>query len=1102
MTCQPANLLAGPDGRTAARRLLQWLGFLAPLRRFPAALAAPEIRLAARTQAGPVAAFLLETREGCLSRTVQAAGLSLRSGDRLRHHVIIVVAQAPERIVVACSAPGAGLRYYEFDRLNIRAADEDLLADLAPAPGDTPTAAACRVYRALDRSRVTDRFFRDVVAVCRLVSGSWLGVPRSAERDRDGLALLFLSRLMFLYFLQRQGLLAGDRAFLPGLLRAWRREHHTSSFYRDRLRTLFFHALNRLPGQRTAAARELGALPYLNGGLFEKHRLERAHPQADVPDEVVQRLFDDLLEKYRFTVARNTGTTDPSSDSGGIDPEMLGRIFEGLMPGDRRARTGTFYTPSDFVDHIASVSLAHHLAARCDLPLATAMDAVVDRCARLTSDQVRRVEAVVRDIRVLDPACGSGAFLLGALTRIVALRRHVDGRSMPPMEVRRDAVARSLHGVDLLEDAALICSLRLWLALVPGRTGVDGVPPLPNLDRRIRQGDALIDPLYLGETVSGRPLASTAPPELRTLLSALQPAGAAYLRAGPDTRPRLRVRLQRLERDVATAWFNAALGRLSWDEREFSARAEDRDLFGEPTRAAVAAGIRLKAVRSRLREIGLYTRALNESRHLPFFSFPVHFAEAHDGFDLILSNPPWVRSRHWPPAARALLRDRYMVCSEAGWPYASALSRQPAAAGSQVDLSLLFLERSIGLLKRGGTLGMVLPAKVIRSLYAGGARSMLAGSMRVEHIEDHSLNHRALFDADAFTAVVVAMRPLPGEDDTATVVNVCMKRTGRGTLNFSIPRDDLPLVPPDTRSPWLLAPPTCRAAMRRMQDAGVPLGSEVAIRRGVMTGANDVLVVRDVQPKLGNIARIRTDGYYRALTPHTRKAFAAWIEASALRPALRGADVVRWSALPSRHVVWVPQNEDPSAVTPPRLQRFLARHRHRLGANGREVGALQRLSPLTLGHKVVWADVATDLRAAVVPERTRATTGWTLPVVPLNTVYFAATASDRESRILAAYLNSMPVRVFARTIAERAKDGHFRFFAWTVAVLPLPVGWRSGPVADRLEELSGEAHRLGGLDPAAAAELDRLVAESFRLDEVHCAGLTEFDGWLGGGTRE
>jgi hypothetical protein len=118
--------------------------------------------------------------------------------------------------------------------------------------------------------------------------------------------------------------------------------------------------------------------------------------------------------------------------------------------------------------------------------------------------------------------------------------------------------------------------------------------------------------------------------------------------------------------------------------------------------------------------------------------------------------------------------------------------------------------------------------------------------------------------------------------------------------------------------------------------------------------------------------------------------------------------------------------------------------------------------------------------------------------VPLNTVYFIATRDTRESMILSAYLNSLPLRVFARAIAERAKDAHFRFFAWTIAVLPLPADWRDGAVAARLCEIAAAAHEAGALPAGARAELDALVADAFAIDDAGRASLAAFDAWLAG----
>jgi hypothetical protein len=148
------------------------------------------------------------------------------------------------------------------------------------------------------------------------------------------------------------------------------------------------------------------------------------------------------------------------------------------------------------------------------------------------------------------------------------------------------------------------------------------------------------------------------------------------------------------------------------------------------------------------------------------------------------------------------------------------------------------------------------------------------------------------------------------------------------------------------------------------------------------------------------------------------------------------------------------------------------------------------------GHKVVWSDLASNLRAAAVPATVRALTGIDTAVVPMNTVYFIATRCERDAHILAAYLNSTVVRTFARAIAERAKDAHFRFFAWTIAVLPLPHAWRDGAAADRVAALSRAAHETRAIDRRAQAELDEVIAGAYGLSTDHIESIAAFDAWL------
>jgi hypothetical protein len=145
--------------------------------------------------------------------------------------------------------------------------------------------------------------------------------------------------------------------------------------------------------------------------------------------------------------------------------------------------------------------------------------------------------------------------------------------------------------------------------------------------------------------------------------------------------------------------------------------------------------------------------------------------------------------------------------------------------------------------------------------------------------------------------------------------------------------------------------------------------------------------------------------------------------------------------------------------------------------------------------KVAWHDLANTMKAVVLPARARCL-GGCRPLIPLNTVYYIPVAQD-EAHLLAAYFNSLPVRVFARAIAERAKDAHFRFFACTVGKLPLPANWRTRS-ASVLHELSRHAHTTGAIDGAAQHELDAIIAENFGLSAAAMSALRGFDQWLKG----
>ena len=980
---------------------------------------------------------------------------AFRAHNYAQLQLFIIAPRDFSHITIATCGVGEHLLTLTLRSNGLHVADLETLQEMIPGADEKGSALAARYVRTLDRSRVTQRFFVDFAAQRDSVARAWSGIASQARRDREQLALLLLSRLMFLYFLQHRGYLESDERYLVRRLHAWQGR---TTFYRGALCPLFFSVLNRRPERRPPRALQFGALPYLNGGLFERHPLERKHKNADLDNAKLRSVFDDLLERYRFTAPESSDAHVEGVQDVGVDPEMLGRVFEGLMASRVRETTGTFYTPAATVDKLVCNALIAHVEQSTGTDAAIALIRE-GNATQLDGYQRSSTSSLLRETKILDPACGSGAFLLGSLARLARARAALDGED--ELCLRRDAVARSLFGVDLQGDAALLCALRLWLALVPGGDHAS-VQPLPNLDRQIRQGDSLVDPFDL------RAAASSA--AVRRLVRDLAPAAHAYVTSEPEQRPAIRRTLVAAEQRLAHAWIDAHQRRVNYEAAELAAVSQEVDLFGAATSEARAARALLRTVRQRAAELKRLSHAIRRKDERPFFSFGVHFPEAVvQGFDVVLCNPPWVRSHNWPRTITNVVRQRFQICQGKAWlpPYDGAAS---PAGGKQTDLALLFLERSIELLAPGGVLGIILPAKFMRSLSGASARKLLLEQTDIVSIEDYSLDQRSIFAADAFASLIIARKRAPqSATPPHSIAVTCIKRHV-SPMRFAVTRRELPLFAGDTRAPWLLVPSDVRRALARMQEAPA-LGAHkgLSIQRGVVTGRNDVLVLATAQPKLSGLTEIRSEGYAHAAMPER---YTGVVESIAVRPLLRGSDISAWSA---RREGFVLCRSTHGGEKFPRLAKYLAAH-------DMDLAAVPKVAPAAT--MLMWHDLASTLKAVVVPAG----------AVALNTVYFIP-LDDDLAHLLCGYFNSLPIRTFARAIAERAKDAHFRFFAWTMSLLPLPPHRRVFE-AEHIRDISRAAHASNGLDQSAQTELDQLIARSFGLARLELRALASFDEWL------
>ncbi len=958
-----------------------------------------------------------------------------------------------------------GLHHIRFDPElpgGLCGADRERLARLALQRGDGDAEAlTARLREELDLRHVTQRFFVALKKAHAVLTEGVEGVGTSGPLRRGDLALLQLNRLIFLYFLQRKGLLDGQQGFMRAQLR--RVASQGRGIYHGLLRPLFFGALNTPVAERGPEALELGALPYLNGGLFEPTALELEAPALSFSDSALNRVFDELLERYAFTTREDGAGV-------GIDPEMLGRAFESLMAAEQRTATGTYFTPRSAVDGLVEQAMTR-LLIRIGVPESAAGRLMGgERALILTPRQAEAALTRLEGASILDPACGSGAFLLGALGALERLHRRLStlaGLTPRPAEaLRRQLIARNIFGVDLSPTASRLCELRLWLAILDASPPGAPIEPLPNLDCRVRRGDALLEPVDLVDDV----------PPMRGLEGAvrdLEGIKADYARASSSGRAFWRHHLEEAERALLRAMIEGRLKRLR-------RRRDERRAFELSTLPGIPPRERVRARRDWLaleEEIDRLDRVLVEidgEGFAPAFSPWIHFPEvmARGGFDLIVTNPPWVRMHAIPRGKRALLRRRYEVLRAGAWTAGGAL-KHLKASGSQVDLSACFVERAIELLAPGGILAALLPSKLARALYGGGVRRLLMTQAAPAWIKE--LDPKTFPEAKTYPMALVALKspPAPGAQVLVEVDDA---------PPHPIPLRALRLGGDDLGSPWLLGGlPPLGSGMARLSDL-----PGLRVRRGVMTGLNAAFVHDEVE------------GVEAASAPSSRL------------PLLRGGDVRAWRWSPSATILWTHDRRDgaPLRDLPAEVEAALAPLRAELeartGLSRRDPWwRIFRVGGHVFGPKVVWRDIGLRLEAAALP----AALPGAGPVVPLNTAYFIPTPTEDCALVLAAWLNSDRVRRCADAIGERAASDYRRFFAWLIELLPMPDAlalalrsdedWRASMASDldlqAMLRLSRLLHQSEGDPPAEALKgvneaIERLFARSGRAgDGSACA---------------
>lgn len=304
---------------------------------------------------------------------------------------------------------------------------------------------------------------------------------RNDKHVRDYIKKMF-GRIVFLYFLQRKGWLDGNRQYMHDLFYTADKK---DDFLDGVLEPLFFEVLNTDKPHRTAEAQALPGsenIPYLNGGLFARDEIDALN--CAFPETLFKQLFD-FLDSYNFTIDEN----DTDDAEIGIDPEMLGRIFENLLEDNKDK--GAFYTPKEIVDYMCQESIIAYLLNGLPERSHSLIRTFVKTfdATELNPDQRLYIRKKLQAVKICDPAIGSGAFPMGLVNLLfklyVAMKSDTDTAKM-----KRHIMEQNIYGVDIEQGAVDIARLRFWLAMIVEEKEPI---PLPNLHFKIMQGNSLLE---------------------------------------------------------------------------------------------------------------------------------------------------------------------------------------------------------------------------------------------------------------------------------------------------------------------------------------------------------------------------------------------------------------------------------------------------------------------------------------------------------------------------------------------------------------------------------------------------------------------------------
>ena len=707
------------------------------------------------------------------------------------------------------------------------------------------------------------------------------------KRVRDYVKKM-MGRLVFLHFLQRKGWMCGDRDFMKHL---FEQSEWQNDFLDRVLEPLFFAVLNTHPDKRKTVCKHHNdypynkeervdwdeqlieqwlEIPYLNGGLFEQERIDEC--RTKFPKEYFQALFN-FFDEYNFTIDEN----DPHDAIVGVDPEMLSKIFENLLEDNNDK--GAFYTPKTIVHYMCTESLIAYLKEKCkDTSLTEndfrefVLEPELYPLVQLTTEEQRMsLSNALINIRVCDPAIGSGAFPMGMLNCIYACRHELEPEKTA-FDIKLHIIQNNIFGVDIEQGAVDIARLRFWLALV-----VDEETPhaLPNLDYRIVRGNSLLT------TFNGEPVnlnSKNGQNKTVKLKKQLAQEQKEYYTLSGEEKLEKEIKIKSLILDILETQLGidrkAAKQKASIKEgdvfeekvvvsaKEKKAKKESQELAAKKQQLINEIGKIKSKLDSADKE--LFDRARTD---IQFFDWKIMFSEVFDnnkGFDVVIGNPPYIQLQN----NDGILANLY---ENQGF---STFSRKG-------DIYCLFYEQGYNILKSDGLLCYITSNKWMRTGYGEDIRKFFVHQTNPIILVDFA-------DVEIFKNATVCTNILLFGKANNQGCTLCLTVNKQNEehikeLNKFVQKEGFicSFTASLEEKSWVILSPIEQSIKSKIEAVGKPLKDwDIHIYRGVLTGYNDAFII-DTEKREQILANCQSED--------ERKRTAELI-----RPILRGRDIKRY----------------------------------------------------------------------------------------------------------------------------------------------------------------------------------------------------------------